>query len=109
MEFVVFPLKNTDFDISTIGDERTKCATPMYASLNYFKNRNDPHRTSKDDLESLVYTMWSIAGVKRDRYEGESSSTDARIPEGLSIFISLQKEGAAGKYVVSNLIFFPLK
>lgn len=102
MEILVFPLKNADFDISTVGDERNKHATQMYASLNFFKNPDDPHRTSKDDLESLVYSMWAIAGIERDRYEGRSGSMDARKPEGFSLLNSLDREGAAARLVVSN-------
>lgn len=74
----------------------------MYASMNFFKNREDPHRTSKDDLESLVYSMWSIAGIERDRYEGISASMDARKPEGFSLLNSLDREGTTAKLVVSN-------
>lgn len=51
---VFFPLKNTDFDISTIGDEQSKHATQMFASMNFFQNPDAPHRSFKDDLESLV-------------------------------------------------------
>lgn len=109
MNWWLFPLENIDFDISTIGAERTKHATAMFGSMNYFKNPDDPHRTAMDDLESLVYSMWFIAGVERDRYEGKSGQLDARTPEGLSLFASIKKEGPAAKFVVSNLIFFSFK
>lgn len=96
-----FPSNNLDFDISTIGDERTKHATQMYASSNFFENKEDPQRSSKDDLESLVYTMWSIAGIKRDPYQGRSGLVET--PEGLSLFASLNAgEGGTARLVVRN-------
>lgn len=50
----------SDFDLATLNGKQNDYATALYASKNFWQEKN---RTAMDDLESLLYTMWSVAGV----------------------------------------------
>lgn len=50
----------SDFDIATLNGDQNEYGTEYFASRNYWDDRN---RTAMDDLESLLYTMWSISSI----------------------------------------------
>lgn len=43
-----------------MNGEQNDYGTAFFASSNYWADRN---RTAMDDLESLMYTIWSVAGI----------------------------------------------
>lgn len=50
-----------DFDLATSNGEQIPGSTAMWASSGYYAKKK---RTSMDDLESLVFSMWYVAGVR---------------------------------------------
>lgn len=49
-----------DFDAATLNGKQTTMSTTMYASSEFYADRK---RYEIDDLESLVFSMWYVAGV----------------------------------------------
>ncbi|XP_031638147.1 casein kinase I-like [Contarinia nasturtii] len=79
-----------DFDQSSLNGEKSLGNTPLFASANYFANKT---RHPRDDLESLVYTIWFLAGVPMEMIKDEKSPIPAfiRISEGRALFENLKK------------------
>lgn len=49
-----------DFDGASLNGGQSDISTPMYASSEFYAKRN---RNAIDDMESLVFSMWYVAGV----------------------------------------------
>lgn len=77
----------SDFDLATLNGQQHKGNSIFFASSNFFAGKN---RSSIDDIESLIFSMWYIAGIS-----GESS-----IPEGLVLFECKQNGKAEAKMKV---------
>lgn len=85
-----------DFDLATIKKQQTKGFTPLFASSNFYAERN---RTAMDDLQSLVFTIWYVSGMPID------PSYD---PEGM-VLLGCEEKGlieAKSKILVSSEYFF---
>lgn len=83
----------TDFGTSTLYGYQNMMYTRKFSSVNMF-NLNVPHfRFAMDDFQSLVFTMWYIARVPRNRYMYIGLCK----PEGKSLAGSLKKGIAAAK------------
>lgn len=70
--------------------------TEFFASANYFANRN---RTAMDDVESLLYTMWSVSGVPMGGPSG-------KYPEGKALLQSLNDGTQEAWMLVRSEIFY---
>lgn len=71
---IITSLFKSDFDVATLNDVQNDYGTALYASKNFWHEKD---RTAMDDLESLLYTMWSVAGVP-------VGGPDGNYPEGRS-------------------------
>lgn len=60
MNIAGFTQKYADFDIATLNGAYTNDGTLKYASSRYHDGKKQ--RYELDDLESLMYTMWELAG-----------------------------------------------
>lgn len=75
-----------DFDQATLNGKQNMGNTAMWASSGYYGGKN---RTAVDDLESLTFSMWYVAGVPVGRaFVGNEQ------PEGF-ILSELKKTGKA--------------
>lgn len=86
-----------DFDLSTLNGEQNWGHTPTFASIGYYQIQD---RHEMDDLESLIFSIWYIAGVPMCR------SDDYGNPEGYVLYKCLENgnEQAESKMRVCNLI-----
>lgn len=101
--FFCFPgADETDFDLSTIGSSQTEAHTKMFASSGFYANEDDTPctRGAVDDIESLVYSMWYVAGIP----VGRPYFADEK-PEGMVLAQCKRKDEIQG----STLAEFRLK
>lgn len=61
----LFPKK--DFNTATFFGHKAAGYTPKFVSSNHYLNENHGIMYPKDDLESLIFSLWYIAGVPMDR------------------------------------------
>lgn len=87
---IIFSALQSDFNIATKNNEQNKGRTFLFASSNWFANKS---RHSMDDLESLVFSIWSIACVPGEK-------CDMQVPEGLVLFKYKENGMAAAKMLV---------
>lgn len=93
-------LLNIDFDLSTVNGEQNTASTRLFASASFFANQS---RFAKDDLESLVYSLWFLAGVPMDRMENPKSFFPPFVPKPQGqTFFENRKKGM--KYARSQLM-----
>lgn len=85
-------LFESDFDASTLNGNQNEYGTALYASKNYWLEKP---RTAMDDLESLLYTMWSVAGVP-------VGGPDGNYPEGIEYLDRYLKYTADAWMMVCN-------
>lgn len=60
-----------DFDVSSLNGAAFWCYSQLFASSSKFEFKV---RYAMDDLESLVYTMWYVAGFPMDPKKPEGSN-----------------------------------
>lgn len=60
-----------DFDVSTLNGKAFWCYSSMFSSSSKYALKT---RFAIDDLESLVYTMWYVAGFPMDPKKPEGSN-----------------------------------
>lgn len=60
IDSVVIGNLNLDFDMATTDGSQHRGNTDKFASSGFFRNQD---RYAMDDLESLIFSMWDIAGV----------------------------------------------
>lgn len=81
-----------DFDCAALNGEYAEGHTAKYASSTMFISPT-PKRCPRDDLESLVYTMWFLAGC------------DSLRSDGYELLESKRRGEAKMKMMVSNEMF----
>lgn len=83
----------TGFGASTIYGEQSLMYSEKFASVLMFKKNEPQFRLAMDDFQSLVFTMWYIARVPRNRfiYLGLCK------PEGKTVAGSLKKGVAVAR------------
>lgn len=87
----------SDFDCAVLKGEYSYDYTAKYASSSMFMS-SIPKRYERDDLESLIYTIWYLVGCDSLGYDGNE------------LLQSKQKGEAKAKMVVSGeMLFFLLK
>lgn len=81
-----------DFDLSALKgrEDDDSFATELFASSNYFQNED---RHPMDDIQSLVFSMWYVAGIPMSRSPNEE-------PEGSILSDCIENGEAKSRMMV---------
>ncbi|XP_031637196.1 tyrosine-protein kinase Lyn-like [Contarinia nasturtii] len=77
----------SDFNLATINGAQNKGKTLLFASANFFADKS---RFAMDDLESLIYSLWYLAGVPLDPNHNHQLLFES-LPEGYALFENRKK------------------
>lgn len=93
----------TDFDSAEVNGLRTVDHSKVFASSGFYEGRD---RYAIDDLESLVFSMWYIAGIPlgTSNENAEKSETEGRV-----LLKALKADKAAERVLVSYLLLLLLE